>query len=129
MPLYETQRAFGESGVPAGETVKVLRRLKITRPGTGVESLGPWKDALEHEVEQVGLDRTSSSTLQGDQGDSRTINAAVFAPWAADIQVGDRITFPSTGVTVQVEGVPDRSRNLFTGWKPPMRCEVQVTHG
>lgn len=129
MPLYETQRAFGESGVPAGETVKVLRRPKITRPGSGVETLGAWKDATEHEVESVGLDRTGSTTMQGDQGDSRTVRAAVFAPWAANIQTGDRITFPSTGVVVTVESVPDRSRNLFTGWKPPMRCEVQVTHG
>lgn len=129
MPLYETQRAFGESGVPAGETVNVLRRRKVTRPGSGVEAFGPWQDASSHTVENVGLDRTGSSTLQGDQGDSRTVNAAMFAPWAADIQVGDRITFPSTGVVVQVEGVPDRSRNLFTGWKPPMRCDVRVTHG
>ena len=84
---------------------------------------GPWSGRFAF-AQRFGLRIVSTG-----QGDSRTINAAVFAPWAADIQVGDRITFPSTGVTVQVKGVPDRSRNLFTGWKPPMRCEVQVTHG
>lgn len=128
-PLWPSQKAFGEHGVPAGSKVVVRRRQLVARPGSGVLQLGPWADAKNHEVEGVGLDRTSSATTQGEQvGDSRTQYATIFCPWEADIEAGDKITFPD-GVVVMVEGIPDRSRHLITGWRPPMSVSVQVTHG
>lgn len=129
MALWATQKAFGEAGVPAGVKVAVWRRQRVVRPGSGVETLGPWSEALKHEVDGVGLDRTTSTNVQGDQpGEQTTQYATLFGPTAADIQQGDKIEFPD-GVVVIVEGIPDRSTNLFTGWRPPMSVTVQVTHG
>lgn len=127
-PLWAEHRHFGAAGVPAGVAVTVLRRQPLARPGSGVTTLGPWKDAKEHEVSGVGLDRTLSSTIVGDHGDSEQQTATLFGPAEADIQRGDRVTFPD-GVIVEVSGIPDRSASMFTGWRPPMSVQVKVTHG
>lgn len=128
-PLWPAQRAFGEAGVPAGVTVLVSRRPLVARPGSGVKALGAWEDAEDHEVDGVGLDRTTTANMQADApGESRTQSGTLFGPADADIRQGDRVTFPN-GVRVEVEGIPDRSTNLFTGWRPPMSVTVKVTHG
>lgn len=128
-PLWPTQKAFGEHGVPAGDTVAVRRRQLVSRPGSGVESFGPWSSAREHSVSGVGLDRTNTIADAAEApGTSRTQFATIFGPADADIQAGDEVRFPS-GVVVLVEGIPDRSKNMFTGWRPPMSVNVRITHG
>lgn len=129
MALWAAQKAFGDAGVPAGEKVAVWRRPRVSRPGSGVQAFGAWSNAVKHDVEGVGLDRTSSASIQSDQpGEQSTQYATIFGPADADIRQGDKIEFVN-GVVVIVEGIPDRSRNLFTGWRPPMTVSVQVTHG
>ena len=127
-PLWSAGKLFGRDGVPAGDRVVVTRRQWESRPGSTSRQLGAWKDALSHTVDGVGLDRTNSVNLGGESGDSDLQSALIFGPSAADIHEGDRITFPD-GVIVTVTGIPDRSKNLFTGWRPPMSVAVEVTHG
>lgn len=127
-PLWPAEKAFGPAGVPAGETVTVLRRPMVTRPGSTKPVLGGWPEAEAHEVSGVGLDRTQSTTLAGDAGDGELQTGVIFGPANADIRNGDRITFPD-GVIVEVDGIPDRSKNFFTSWRPPMSVPVQVTYG
>lgn len=127
-PLWPSARVFGRDGVPAGVQVIVSRRQRESRPGSTSPQLGPWSGALSHTVDGVGLDRTSSVKLGGESGDSDLQSALIFGPSDADIHEGDRITFPD-GVIVEVVGIPDRSANMFTGWRPPMSAAVEVTHG
>lgn len=127
-PLWAGEKAFGAAGVPQGELVTVKRRKYGARPGSTVAQLGPWAEAATHQVAGVGLDRTQSNPLIGDSGDSDVVSALIFCPANADILNGDRVEFPG-GVIVEVEGIPDRSKNFFTGWRPPMTVTVKVTHG
>lgn len=128
MALFATSKAFGEDGVPGGYTVTVVRRRLKPRPGSGEPALGPWSEADSHSVDNVGLDRSTSSDVDNGNGDSFLQRAKVFAPADADIEQGDRIVFPF-GTEVTVDGIPDRSRSMFTRWRPPMSVDVMVTHG
>lgn len=126
--LWNAAQRFGEDGVPAGVTVIVRRRPRVTRPGSTVETVGDWKDADEHEVEGVGLDTTVSTPLVDDTGAGALQSAMIYGPTFADIEKGDRVIFPD-GVIVEVEGIPNRQPNMINGWKPAMRAPVKVTHG
>lgn len=126
--LWPAAQRFGEDGVPAGETVTVQRRPRVTRPGSTVPTLGSWDDATEFTVDGVGLDRMTSSDLVGDTGQPVVQNATIFGPTEADIAKGDRIVFAS-GVVVEIDGIPNRQPNMINGWKPPMTVTVKVTHG
>lgn len=127
-PLWPAEKAFGPAGVPKGERVTVSRRPMVTRPGSTQPVLGSWSEAESHEVDGVGLDRTQSTTLPGESGDGEKQTGLIFGPADADIRNGDRIVFPN-GVIVEVDGIPDRSKNFFTAWRPPMSVPVEVTYG
>lgn len=126
--LWGAAQRFGEDGVPAGETVTVRRRPRVTRPGSTVETVGDWKDATSHEVEGVALDRMASTEIPADTGSPVAQMTTLFGPTDGDIEKGDRVIF-SNGVIVEVEGVPNRQPNMINGWRPPMTVSVRVTHG
>lgn len=126
--LWAAAQRFGEDGVPAGETVIVRRRPRVTRPGSTVETVGDWRDAVEFTVDGVGLDRMTSGDIVSETGAAVLQTGTIFGPTAADIEKGDRVIFPS-GVIVEVDGIPNRQPNMINGWKPPMTVTVKVTHG
>lgn len=127
-PLWPGAGQIGVGGVPAGVKVRVRRRQVTSRPDATRPSLGPWATATEHDVEGVGLDRTSSTVIGNQAGDDTALRSTVWAPTDADIRDGDRITFP-TGTIVEVDGIPNREPNMINGWSPPMSVPVRVTYG
>ena len=126
--LWPEADMIGAGGVPAGVEVIVRRRPMVTRPGSTKPTPGPWEQATERRVAGVGLDRTSSTTLQDEGGDDALEVATLWGPNAADIERGDRVIFPN-GIIVTVESVPNRQPNTINGWRPPMSCRVKVSHG
>lgn len=126
--LWPGVQRFGEDGVPAGQTVRVRRRPRISKPGSTVETVGSWADAEEFTVDGVGLDRMVATELAADTGSPAIQVATIYGPTQADIHKGDRVYFPD-GVIVSVDGVPNRQPNMINGWSPPMSVLVSVTHG
>lgn len=119
---------LGAGGVPAGTKVRVRRRQLVSLPGATRPNYGPWSSATEHEVEGVGLDRTSSTELVGDGGSDELESATLWGPTSADIERGDRVYFPD-GFVATVVSIPNRQPNMINGWRPPMSCRVEVTYG
>ena len=126
--LWPEADMLGAGGVPAGTKVTVRRRPSVTRPGSTRPTLGSWEQATDHTVAGVGLDRTSSTTLSNEGGDDELESATLWGPTAADIVRGDRVIFPN-GIVVTVVSIPNRQPNMINGWRPPMSCRVEVTHG
>lgn len=127
--LWPAADRLGVGGVPNGEEVVVKRRPMIRKPGSTQLSPGSWEQAEEHTVSGVGLDRTVSSTLVADSGDDEQLTSTIWGPTQADIQRGDRVVFPSSGIEVLVTGIPNRQPNMINGWQPPMSVSAKVTNG
>ena len=88
------------------------------------ETRSDWANAETIDLDDAAIDRSSTSTI-GDATRTGALEArSLFCSGDADVEFGDRI-IDENGVEYSLDGIPDRVRNQFTGWAPPMEIPLK----
>lgn len=93
---------------------------------SGRDTRSDWDNADVIALPDSAVDRSSTSMIGDATRTGALESRSLFCPGDADVEFGDRI-IDEHGVEYSIDGVPDRVRNPFTGWAPPM--EVPLKRG
>ena len=93
-------------------------------PISDSETRSDWEHPEVIDLEDAAVDVSSTSRV-GDATRTSALEArSLYCPAEADVQYGDRIVGPD-GVEYEIDGIPDRVRNPFTEWVPPMEVPLR----
>lgn len=119
-------------GFAFGETVIRERRPRVPNPYNPDEMVaGDWTDELDKlEIEDASIDSRSSIAPASPTRSQVLTTQTLYVDSQddVDVKVGDRIRVSDDEV-YYVNVRPVRGKNPFTGWRPPVEIQLDMTEG
>lgn len=110
-----------------GETVTRLRAPLVADPYSGAATKRDWSAATSLLIAGCAVSPGQSDETQAVNREPVTTTPTLYAPFDADVLVGDRIV--ATSGTWDVDGHGARWSSPFTGWQPGSVFQLRRVDG